>query len=479
MISAFGVDHGTISKAKKYGQPGEPEAGARFGQSRKMAKKPKYHQSKLPFAVPSKDEVAVQHARRTAQAAYKAGRQDRRIGQLARGSFKRRALKPLLQPKGMIGAAAGTTALVELHRHPVHKSHRATNAALGSVAGAGVAGAVSDIGGQTLKARLKDRRARRGESPREAKIWAEHKRSHGVSGAVKSGMDAQTKKAIFRSYPKELPDALGHRLLARKNPKLIMATGAVAGAAYGAHRHVQKNVELHKATRDQKEEAGAAVAGGGAGALAAPGRRINRGGRHVHPDIANLPEGLHYINPAHLQRHTQGTGFRFGDRAHVAHIAQNIQRNGYDESKPVGLTLWHDRGVVTDGNHRVHGTATAGHEKIPVQIRRGAGQSPADQPRIAQLYDYFRGTRQRKGYVKQRNNQAWIDRNAKKVVKPDSMRGKINARVSEIGSAKAPRAAKTLSRGKYVATNAALIGGGAAVAGGLMAAHNRHERSLA
>lgn len=85
---------------------------------------------------------------------------------------------------------------------------------------------------------------------------------------------------------------------------------------------------ISKKDRGYKDDAAAGAAGAGAGALVAPGRRINPGGRKLHPALRDLPDGVHHVDPRLLQRHSQGTSPRFGDTAHVASLGTKIKAKG-------------------------------------------------------------------------------------------------------------------------------------------------------
>lgn len=212
------------------------------------------------------------------------------------------------------------------------------------------------------------------------------------------------------------------------------------------------------------------------GALAAPGRRINRGGRKVDPSI-DLPAGRHKVDPAQLRRHTQGTSYRFSDKSHVASLAEDIRTRGYKPTKPVVLTRYDDRAIVTDGNHRTHATATAGIKKVPVEVRRVAGKAPADQPRAFQIIDGVRGAAQRAGYRRRAEDTTWISRKAAKAVKPTSVRGKINTAVGDAGAKRAKTVKPPLNPKAYYAANARMIGTGAVVGGLGAAATRKKEKS--
>ena len=84
-----------------------------------------------------------------------------------------------------------------------------------------------NLGGQTAKAKLKQRRAMQGVSPNERKIWREHKAKY----------PDPTQRHL--NYPKSLPDWRAQRVLAFKNKRVVgrgaLVAGAAAGAAYGVH----------------------------------------------------------------------------------------------------------------------------------------------------------------------------------------------------------------------------------------------------
>lgn len=227
MISAFGVDHGTeLAKAR---QP--KRGGARAEQIRATSMT---HRGGEGYFQPSAEQVSAARARRAAQAAYKAGRPDRRVGAGKKLTLAAH-VKPgiALKTAGAAGVGAGAFYVLD-RRNKVAKADRkqATDTVLGAFGGAGATTATSYAGGQALKAALKERRAARGESPREAATWAAHKRKHGNRGP-------NAHKA-YAKYPKTLPDWRLQRALALKNnPKVAAATlavGTAAGAVYGAKK---------------------------------------------------------------------------------------------------------------------------------------------------------------------------------------------------------------------------------------------------
>ena len=218
MISAFGVEHGEISKARRgptggRHREGYPSMVHRGGEG--------YHH-------PSAEQVTAAKQRRAAQQAAKASRYDRRTGQktLSLGHHLKAAGD--LPAKTAVAATVAGGALYALNREKVSKAEK-KDVALGATAGAAGTYVASNAVGQGTKIALKERRARRGESPREAAIWRAHKAKHGNKSA-----DAYAK------YPKELPDWRAQRALAVKNnPKVAAATliaGTAAGAAYGARK---------------------------------------------------------------------------------------------------------------------------------------------------------------------------------------------------------------------------------------------------
>jgi hypothetical protein len=239
MISAFGIDHGgPIAKA----------AGAHRSPQRMAAIRDASmsHRGGSGYFHPSADQVSAAKARRAAQAAFKAGRPDRRVGAGRKLTLLTHVEGPLAAKALGAGALGAGAFGVVHHRTKVTKADRrdrAVNTGLGAVGGAGLTTAVSYTGGQTVKAVLKERRAARGESPREAAIWAKHKRMHGNRGTE-----------AFAKYPKSLPDWKAQRALAFKNKPAVvagtLAAGTLAGAAYGNHR-----TKVSKAGRSAAVEA--------------------------------------------------------------------------------------------------------------------------------------------------------------------------------------------------------------------------------
>ena len=117
----------------------------------------------------------------------------------------------------------------------VNKADRKREVASGAVAGIGggsLAYVGSNVAGQTTKATLKNRRAKRGTSVVEDRTWTQHK-------AKNPGLAKYTK------YPKSLPDWKAQRALAFKNnPKVgaaIWGAGAGAGAVFGVRQAKKKD----------------------------------------------------------------------------------------------------------------------------------------------------------------------------------------------------------------------------------------------
>jgi hypothetical protein len=222
MISPFGVDHGEISKARR---------GATGGRSHPDPKSMSYRGGE-GYTKPTFFQVAAAKKRRAQQAADSAQHKANKIYRRT-GGGKKITLATHLKAAGKLpvqtaaAATVGGGALYVLNRkEPVEKSEKAKDAALGGAAGASLTYAGSNVAGQTAKGTLKARRAKRGESPHEARIWREHKAKYGNKG-----------HQAYLKYPKELPDWKLQRALAVKNKPIVagalLAGGTAAGAAYG------------------------------------------------------------------------------------------------------------------------------------------------------------------------------------------------------------------------------------------------------
>ena len=235
--SAFGIDHGEISKARR----GPGVAPQRRDPHTSMVQRGgggKYYN-------PSEDQKAAARARRAAQAAYKADKPNRRVGggKKVPWSVHRKAMGRMPETMLPVLALGGGAAYALNRRTEVKKSKKdqAVDTALGATAGTAAGAGAVTFGGQAAKATLKNRRAKRGESPRERAIWAKHVNTHG-------GRKVQGKTNIWQAYakyPKELPDWRGQRALAFKNRPAVSVglagIGTAAGAKYGYDRNRAKN----------------------------------------------------------------------------------------------------------------------------------------------------------------------------------------------------------------------------------------------
>ena len=298
MISAFGVDHGTIikraakapdpgkvvgpfvrehtdRKGKKrrifslgHGTPhGEPERPGRALPSRRssgdfriakgrtaggLKNRPRVasmeHRGGEGYFHPSPKQLTASRARRVSQAADRAQRIANKpnvrvgVGRKLHWTVHRKAAGRLPEvTAGVLAAGAGAGYL--LHRRTEvdkaltqEQKNKSTNVGLGAAAGTAGGFTAMGVGGHATKIALKERRAKRGESPTERKIWSEHKAKYAQHGP-KSWKP-------YAAYPKSLPDWKIHRALAFKNRAPVSAgivlSGTAAGAAYGLHRHNQK-----------------------------------------------------------------------------------------------------------------------------------------------------------------------------------------------------------------------------------------------
>lgn len=239
--SAFGIDHGQISKARR----GPGVVRGRVDPNTSMT-----HRGGANYFQPSEQQVAASRARRAQQAEYKAGRPDRRVGGGKKVPWKvhHKAMGRIpktVVPILAVGGGAGyllhqrTKPDEQVAKMSPQKKEQTKDVALGATAGtaAGIGGVT--LGGQAAKITLKNRRAKRGQSPREQKIWAQHVNTHGGRKGKGNNWKAYSK------YPKELPDWRGQRLLAFKNRPAVSIglglAGTAAGAKYGFDRNRAKN----------------------------------------------------------------------------------------------------------------------------------------------------------------------------------------------------------------------------------------------
>lgn len=236
MISAFGVEH-EFSKARR----GPGVVHGRVDPNTSMV-----HRGGDNYYNPSSEQVAAAKARRTKQAEQKAGKLDRRVGggKKVPWSVHRKAMGKMPETMLPVLALGGGAAYALNRRTEVKKSKKkdqAVDTALGATAGTAAGAGAVTFGGQAAKITLKNRRAKRGESPREKQIWAQHAAKHG-------GRKVKGKTNIWRSYqnyPKELPDWKAQRALAFKNRPAVSlglaGLGTAAGAKYGYDRNRAKN----------------------------------------------------------------------------------------------------------------------------------------------------------------------------------------------------------------------------------------------
>lgn len=238
MISAFGVEHSVVSKGANAGGLHRYVGGVLRAGEKSMQ-----HRGGAGYFNPSPEQVAASKARRAKQAADRAARiankeNAPKFGGTAHGWREhRRASGNMLEIMTPIAATSAGTGYLLNRRTKVSKvdKERVKNEALGATAG-GTAGIVGfGVGGQAVKAGLKERRAKRGVTPKERRIWREHVNAN---PAIKGPLSGRWKGYV--NYPKELPDWRIHRALAVKNhpvtgPAVIGAT-AVGGALYARNR---------------------------------------------------------------------------------------------------------------------------------------------------------------------------------------------------------------------------------------------------
>jgi hypothetical protein len=248
MRSAFGIDHGEFSKARR----GPGVTRGRRDPATSMVPRG----GGGTYYNPTKEQRLASQQRRTAQAKasveHKANKPNVRVGGGKKYPLKM-AMNEVGELKGLnrvvrhgtvagAGLLAGTYGANRYirHRDSVQKDDnqnrdRARVVASGVVGGVGgklLAGAGTNMGGQLAKGKLKQRRAMRGSSPNEDKIWREHKAKYANP----------TERHL--KYPKSLPDWRAQRLLAFKNRPAVgrgaLIAGAGLGAAYGVHEARKK-----------------------------------------------------------------------------------------------------------------------------------------------------------------------------------------------------------------------------------------------
>jgi hypothetical protein len=229
MISAFGVEHGVISKAKPKGPRYEPTAEQRAASAANKAKQ------------------AAESLR------LKQEKFNTRVGGGAKLGWKAHRAAMGKTPEFLAATTAvGGGALYALHRRTKFDRKKAENAGLGAVAGATGSYTATFAGGQAGKIALKERRAKRGESPREKQVWQEHAKKYPTTseepflqvkrdGGKPKIKIRQNKYKSYQHYPKDLPDWKGQRLLAHTggSPRFtagVVGAATAGGAAYGVHR---------------------------------------------------------------------------------------------------------------------------------------------------------------------------------------------------------------------------------------------------
>jgi ribosomal protein S18 acetylase RimI-like enzyme len=245
-LSAFGIDHGEIYKARN-------RAGVTRGRMDPATSMT--HRGGEGYFHPSTEQVAAAKARRAGQKQASAHYQSNVKPKIRSGGGKivpfaehwRAAGKMPHVTAGILAAGGGAAYL--LHRRTPQQQmakaltpedrRKTENVGLGAAAGTAAGVGTMNLGGHAVKATLKQRRATRGTSPYEEKVWSEHKKKYpSTSGG--------NRWKSYARYPKELPDWKLHRGLAFKNRPAV-STGLVlahtaAGAAYGLHRNKKSQV---------------------------------------------------------------------------------------------------------------------------------------------------------------------------------------------------------------------------------------------
>lgn len=243
MISAFGVEHGeAFGKARR----GPGVVRGRRNEATSMVERG----GKQPYFSPSKKQVAASKARRAEQAGAKAARKAAKpftpVGGGKRiplsAHWKAAGTLPRLSTKAALMGGGLLVGVHEANRH-IRKADKqltrreVASGAAGAAGGAGLSFAGLNVAGQTAKATLKQRRATRGVSPHEERIWTEHRKKHPVTSG-------KTLVERHLKYPKSLPDWRGQRALAFKNRPAVgaavLAAGAAAGGQYGVREARKK-----------------------------------------------------------------------------------------------------------------------------------------------------------------------------------------------------------------------------------------------
>jgi hypothetical protein len=252
MISAFGVEH-EVSKARR--GPGVTRG------KRDPATSMRARGGKGTYYQPTPEQVRASRMRRSAQKAksyndkqFKPRGGGARAGWAVHRAGSGRSLEA-------IGAAtllsAGAGALLH-HRTKVNKAdkEKRKNVALGATAGGGAAFTGFAGGGHAVKATLKERRAARGESLHEKKVWAAHTKQYPSTrkntryrvtrekGKMPKVQAPDRNYKTYTKYPKSLPDWRLQRALGHKNRPgvgvAVIGAGLAAGGAFGAKRTERK-----------------------------------------------------------------------------------------------------------------------------------------------------------------------------------------------------------------------------------------------
>jgi hypothetical protein len=189
-----------------------------------------------------------------------------------------------------------------------------------------------------------------------------------------------------------------------------------------------------------------AAGGVGAGALAWPTASRTRGdtsaGSPAYTRLARSAGsnqlGLSTIAPAQ-----RVTGVRARNKAYTAALSQHIDRKGWPSGKPVKVSVYDDKAIVDNGNHRLWAAHMSGRSRVPVQVARVQGESPK-RARIVNMVNKPRAAAQWKSSrtyasMTQRERDMRREAQARKAPKPGSYAARFNRHVADSGERQADR----------------------------------------
>jgi hypothetical protein len=125
-----------------------------------------------------------------------------------------------------------------------------------------------------------------------------------------------------------------------------------------------------------------ALVGGGAaggGALAWPTATRTQGDTAAGtPAYQRLERstGAHQLGLSTVAPAQRVTGVRARNKAYTAALSQHIDHSGWPTGKPVKVSVYDDKALVDNGNHRLWAAHMAGRRRVPVEVARVPGKSP-------------------------------------------------------------------------------------------------------